>query len=538
MSRNSSFLGTFTSEFIGAGDWRLMFIHRDRVEAATLEQVNDVLSRYFIKTNRTVGNFIPTKQPMRIDIPHTEGLEELVTNYKGKEGFGAGEAFDVSYENIQNRFDSGMLGGTNIEYGFIKKDNRGETVNVNFAFRNGTVDDLMNKGSVAGYTARMLNKGTKSKSRQDIEDRLSELKSSVSFNGSNGRTYAYVTSTKEHLMETLKLMAEMLKTPAFDTAELEKLKTQDIANIERNKTEPQFLVQKRLGEINQKYKKGHPLYNMTLEEQIASINNVTTADLKAYYDDFYGISNNATLIAIGNIDEQELKSFFEKEFADFKSDLPYSEIKDPYAVNNPANEKIKTPDKKNAFTLGFLNFECSQYDDDYAALQVAGSVFGGGFLNSRIATRLRQQDGVSYGAGGGVNVDGDKVDKNSAMFIYAIYAPENEAKVQKGFKEEIERFIKDGITQQELDDAVKGWVQAQSVSRAKDNELASTLNNNLYYDRDMMFQKGIEEKVKTLTVEDVNKAIKTYFKNFEEWSVVNAGDYENFEIKNKDEKVD
>ncbi|WP_353777731.1 insulinase family protein [Winogradskyella sp. 3972H.M.0a.05] len=538
MSRNSSFLGTFTSEFIGAGDWRLMFIHRDRVEAATLEQVNDVLSRYFIKTNRTVGNFLPTKQPMRIEIPHTEGLEELVTNYKGKEGFGAGEAFDVSYENIQNRFDSGMLGGTNIEYGFIKKDNRGETVNVNFAFRNGTVDDLMNKGSVAGYTARMLNKGTKSKSRQDIEDRLSELKSSVSFSGSNGRTFAYVTSTKEHLMETLKLMAEMLKTPAFDAAELEKLKTQDIANIERNKTEPQFLVQKRLGEINQKYKKGHPLYNMSLEEQVASINNVTTADLQAYYDDFYGISNNATLIAIGNIDEQELKSFFEKEFADFKSDLPYSEIKDPYAVNNPTNEKIKTPDKKNAFTLGFLNFECSQYDDDYAALQVAGSVFGGGFLNSRIATRLRQQDGVSYGAGGGVNVDSDKVDKNSAMYIYAIYAPENEAKVQKGFKEEIDRFIKDGITQQELDDAVKGWVQAQSVSRAKDNELASTLNNNLYYDRDMMFQKGIEEKVKNLTVEDVNKAIKTYFKNFEEWSVVNAGDYENFEIKNKDEKVD
>ena len=85
-----------------------------------------------------------------------------------------------------------------------------------------------------------------------------------------------------------------------------------------------------------------------------------------------------------------IKAYFEKEFADFKSELPYSEIKDPFKVNNPANEKVLTPDKKTAFTLGFLNFEYSQYDDDYAALQVAGSVFGGGFLNSRIATRLRQ----------------------------------------------------------------------------------------------------------------------------------------------------
>ena len=71
-------------------------------------------------------------------------------------------------QSIQNRLDSGMLDESKIEYGFIKKDNRGETVNVSFTFRNGSVDDLMNKGSVAGYTARMLNKGTESKSRQEI----------------------------------------------------------------------------------------------------------------------------------------------------------------------------------------------------------------------------------------------------------------------------------------------------------------------------------------------------------------------------------
>ena len=65
-----------------------------------------------------------------------------------------------------------------------------------------------------------------------------------------------------------------------------------------------------------------------------------------------------------------------------------------------------------------------------------------------------------------------------------------------------------------------------------------TINNNMYYDRDMMFQKTIEDNVKSLTVEDVNKVIKTYFKEFKAWSVVNAGDYENFEIKNENKDVD
>ena len=536
--RNSSYLGTFTSEFIGAGDWRLMFITRDRVEGATLEKVNEVMNRYFINTNRTVGKFIPSKEPIRIEIPHTENLEELVTNYKGKEGLGEGEAFDVTYENIQSRLQSGMLEKSNIEYGFIKKNNRGETVNLTFIFRNGGVDDLMNKGKAASYTARMLNKGTTSKTRQEIEDKLSEIKSSIGFSGSNGKTNVYISTTKEYLMETLALMTDMVKNPAFDAEELEKLKTQDIANIERNKTEPSFLVQNRLGQLTQKFEKGHPSYNMTMEEDLEAINNTTVDDLKAYHNDFYGISNSASLIAIGNINEQELKDYFETEYADFKSDLPYTEIANPYKPINPVNENILTPDKKNAMSIGVLTFEASQYDKDYAALQVAGSIFGGGFLNSRVATRLRQQDGVSYGAGGGTNVDADPKDKSSAMFVYAIYAPENASKVQKGFKEELTRYIKEGITQQELDDAVKGWVEAQSVSRAKDNELATVINNNLYWDRDMMFQKGIEDNVKSLTVEDVNAVIKKYYKEFNNWAVVNGGDFENFEIKTEEKEIE
>ena len=533
--RDSGFLGTYMSEFIGAGDWRLAFIHRDRVEAATLEEVNAALLRYFVPTNRTVGKFIPTKDPVRIAIPHTEGLQELVGDYKGKEVMDAGEVFDVAYDNIQERLDEGKMQESGIKYGFIRKNNRGGTVYLNFAMRNGTINELMNKGMTASYVARMLNKGTNSKDRQQIEDRLSELKSSISFGGSNGKVFAYVNSTEEHLMETVELMTEMLKNPKFDAEELEKLKTQDLANIERSKSEPTFLASMQMAQINNNYPKGHPFYNMTMEEQEAEIASMNVDRLKAYHEDFYGISNNASLIVIGNFDSEKLKEYFNANFSDFKSDYNFEQMPRTFFSNKDVNERIKTPDKKNAFTVGSLTFQCNQYNDDFAALQVAGAIFGGGFLNSRIADRLRQKDGVSYGAGGGVSVDGDPDSMNSSMSIYAIYAPMNEEKVQIGFEEEIARFIADGITQEELDDAVKGWVQAQAVSRAKDNELGTVINNNIFYDRDMQFQADIEEKVKSLTVDDVNRVIKKYFKTFDQWTVVNAGDFENM-IDIKDEE--
>lgn len=536
--RNSSRLGTFMSEFIGAGDWRLAFIFRDRVESMTADKVNAAIQRYLIKTNRTVGLFVPDKKPMRVEIEHTEGVADLVANYKGKEGMGAGDAFDVSFENIQNTLDSGTLSKTPIEYGFIKKNNRGKTVTISFTSRTGNEAQLMNKGLAASYTAKMLNKGTKSKSRQDIEDKLSAIKSSVSFGGSNGKVTANVNSTEEHLSEALSLMTDMLKNPLFDATELDKLKTEALAGLEQNKTDPQFLAIREIGLLNQHYKKGHPLYNRTVDEEIAAINSLTVKDLQAYYDAFYGISDNATLVAIGNIDEEALKGYFEKEFGDFKSDLAYTAISDPYQDNKAVNQKIKTPDKKNAISFGILPMATSKYDEDYAALQMAGEILGGGFISSRIANRLRQQDGVSYGAGGRVNVDNNKTDNNSAAMVYAIYAPENAAKVQLGFTEEIARFIKDGITEEELKTAVDGWVQEQSVSRAKDGELSRVINDNMYYDRDLNFQKDIEAKVSSLTVEDVNKAIKKHFKNFEEWTVVNAGDFESFDIKKEDKKVD
>ncbi|NNF19767.1 MAG: insulinase family protein, partial [Flavobacteriaceae bacterium] len=493
------------------------------VEAMTLEEVNKAASKYLIPSNRTIGRFHPTKDPERVAIPHVANLDSLVSGYKGKESKGTGEAFDVAYDKIEERLQRGEL-DNGIKYGFIEKSNRGATVTFNFSIRNGDVKSLSNKGMIPSFTAAMLNKGTTNMTRQEIEDELSRLKSSVNLYARNGNTYASIESTEENLQEVVKLMIDMIKNPAFEPSELEKIKTERLANLENNKTEPQFLASQRLGEINNTFPKGHPNYTMTIEEQEAAIKAVTVEDIRKFHDEFYGLGKSI-LVSIGDQDVDQLKSMMQEAFTGFESDHPYSEIKNPFQANKPVHEDIQTPDKQNAMTLGGQSINISEYHEDYAALTIASTILGGGFLNSRIADRLRQKDGVSYGAGAGFQADSDKDDSNSRMFIYAIYAPANYDKVQLGFKEEIARFIADGITEEELKDAINGWVQGRTVSRAKDNELASLVNNNIYYDRDMEFHKSIEDKVTSLTVEEVNAAIKKYIKPFTEWTVVNAGDF-------------
>ncbi len=521
--RNSAYLGTYMSEFIGAGDWRLAFIERDRIENETLEGVNAVAKKYFMPTNRTIGRFNPTKTPERVEIAHTTNLDSLVSGYKGKEGMGTGEVFDVAYDKIQERLQNGKL-SNGVEYGFIEKNNRGNTAILSFSIRNGDVGSLMNKGVIPSFTASMLNKGTTTKTRQQIEDALSKLKSSINFRASNGNVYASINTTEENLIPTLELMADMLKNPAFDAAELEKLKTESLAGIESAKTEPDYLASKRLSQINNSYPKGHPLYAMSIAEEEEAIRNVTIADVESFYKDFYGLGRSIA-VGIGNVKSEAVKSFIEREFSDFKSNHPYQKIADPYKAVKAVNEDILTPDKKNAMTFGALSVKMSDDNPDYAALNMAATILGGGFLNSRLADRLRQKDGVSYGVGAGFQVDGDKADQNSQMYFYAIYAPENHDKVQVGFKEEIDRFIKDGITEEELKNAVNGWIQEETVSRAQDNEISSVINNNIFYDRTMAYQKNLEENISKLTVNDVNNAIKKYILPVEKWTIVNAGDF-------------
>ena len=149
-----------------------------------------------------------------------------------------------------------------------------------------------------------LNKGTQSRSRQDIEDALSAISSSVGFSGSNGRVFANISSTKEHLPAALEIMTDMLKNPKFDGKELDKIKTQRLASIEGSASDPQFLAVQRMSQINQFYPKGHPNYSPNIDEQIEMINEVSIESVQSFYDSFYGISDNASLVAIGSMDAE------------------------------------------------------------------------------------------------------------------------------------------------------------------------------------------------------------------------------------------
>ncbi len=209
-------------------------------------------------------------------------------------------------------------------------------------------------------------------------------------------------------------------------------------------------------------------------------------------------------------------------FTGWTSKEKYARVVSNYRQVPAVNQSFETPDKANAFFIAVQPVKMDDANPDYPALLLSNYMLGGGFLNSRLATRIRVKDGLSYGVGSQLSVP---IKEDQATFMtYAISAPQNTAKVEADFKEEMKRALDAGFTDGEIAAAKSGWLQSRQVSRGQDGELTMRLASNAYWGRKMEWEADVEKRVSTLTAADINTAFRKYI-DLSKISIMKAGDF-------------
>ena len=513
-------VGLGLSEWAAMGDWRMFFLHRDRVKKVTPADVARVAAAYIKPDNATWGTFIPTEKPDRAEIPPTSDVATLVRDYKGDTTLASGEAFDPSPDNVERRTSRTTL-ASGLKLALLPKQTRGGAVNLVLTLRFGSLATAANKAAIADLTADMLARGTRTRSRQQIQDEFDRLKARVSFSGGPTSVRVGVETTHPNLIGTLRLIGEVLREPAFDGKELEELRRENLAGIEQNRSEPTSLGSNAYQRYLNPWPKGDPRYVETFDEQVADYTAASLDDVRRFYAENYGASNGE-LVAVGDFDPAEVQSVVTEIFGSWKSPRPFERIPAEYK-DLPANSiTIETPDKANAFFLAGMNLGLRDDDPDYPALVMGNYMLGGGFLNSRLAVRIRQKEGISYGVGSGLFAS--PLDHSGGFQTFAIYAPENAQRLEQAFREEIDRVLKDGFTAEEVQKAKEGWLQSRQVTRSQDQALAGQLGNALFVGRTLAFDAEFEKRLAGLTPEVVNTAMRKYI-DPSRLTIVKAGDF-------------
>lgn len=521
---NSQSVALGISEWASMGDWRMIYIHRDRIEQVTLDDVKRVAATYFKPDNRTIGQFIPTDKPDRVAIPvvSESELAKIVSEYKGKAALAEGEAFDPSQANIDTRTKRSTLSG-GLKLSLLEKRTRGGVVNARVTLRYGDEKSLMHRSDASRMMGALLDKGTKSKTRQQIKDEFDKLKAQVNFSSTGNAIVANVQTTRENLMPALALVAEVLREPSFPQTEFDEMMRQQLQGIESQKSEPTALAITRFQQKITPYPKGHPLETKSIDETIADLKTLTNAQVSAVYRELVGATYGDIAVS-GDFDAAQVTAWAQSTFDGWKSPKPFQRLERKFFDVPQFTESIETPDKANAFFLAGQNLKIRDDSPEYAALTMGNFVLGGGFLNSRLATRIRQKDGISYGVGSGLQAQA--LDSVGTWQANAIYAPENVLRLETAFGEEVGRILSEGITAQELEAARSAWLQQRQQGRSSDAQLVAMLSNQVTNNRTMSFEAQLDDKVRSLTAEQVNAALKKHI-NLAKISTVKAGDFKN-----------
>ena len=518
---NSVNLATHLSEAIGAGDWRLFFLNRDRIRNATAADVQRAALAYLKPSNRTLGVFVPTQTPDRIDIPVVADVGSVLKDYQGDPPIAMGEAFDPTPANIEKRVKRGELPG-GAKTALLAKKTRGESVSVQLVLRYGDETNLKGQRTNAQMVGGMLMRGTRNKNREQLREAIDNLKADITIGANPTRAYANITAKRDTLVPALRLVAEMLRESTMPDKEFDLYKQEVLAELESAQSDPAALANEAIGLHFNIYPPDDVRASVSLKESIEQVKAAKLEDTRNFYRDFFG-AGNAQIAIVGDFDEKAINSLLPGLFGNWTSGKNFKRVAEEFRAIPAAGKAIETPDKESATFIARINVSLKEDDPDYAAMTMADWMLGGGAdFAARLVARIRVKEGLSYSVYSSLDVN--PFDRAGNWSAVAQFAPQNKAKVDAAFRDEMGKLINDGFPVDEVAAAKAGYAQVKQLARSNDARLAAALASHLFVGRTFAWNDALDRKVQSLKPADVQAAMKKHL-DLAGFTTINAGDF-------------
>ena len=377
----------------------------------------------------------------------------------------------------------------------------------------------MNEGDKSGMSAiagQLLGRGTTTMSKAELDEAIDFMGASLNTNSSG----MFATALTRHLEPLMTIMRDVLMNPAMSEDEFEKIKKETLSGLAAAKENPNAIA----GNVSSvvRYGKSHPYGEVETE---ATVQNITLNDVKGYINNYLR-PNNAYITMVGDITPTEAKRYADRFFGDWtpkempKQDLPM--------VSVPESRQVAFVDKAGA-VQSVINVtypvDLKPGSDDMIAATLMNSILGNSGFGARLIQNLREGKAYTYGAYSSLNSDpymgsftasasvrNEVTDSSVVEFLY-----------------ELDRIVKESVTQEELD-RVKA-VQTGRFARSLEspNTVARYALNMSRYNYDKDYYEDYLKRVNAVTLDDIRRVAAKYIRPENAYVVV---------VGNKDEVAD
>lgn len=387
-------------------------------------------------------------------------------------------------------------------------------VNFNLMINAGFSADHSALPGTANLTMDMLDEGTKTRDALTLSEDLALLGANLRTGASLDYCNVSLSALKNKLDESLDLFTDVLLNPSFPQKELDRLKKEKIAQINREKSSPVQMGMRAFPKLL--FGEGHayslPFSGLGYEETISKLK---VSDLEKFRDTWFK-PNNATLIVVGDVTADEIVAKLEKLLKPWKKGtVPVKNIAE---VKNAATPKIYILDKPGSVQSVILaGSVIPKKGEDEIAIVTMDNILGGVFT-SRINMNLREDKHWSYGSGSSIiNTQAQR----PYLFYGMIQGDKTKESLQEMFKE-IKGMITDKpATDEEIDKIKKNQILQLAGSWETAGRVAGSLVEMVSYNLPDNYFNEYAGRVQKLSKEEIQAAAKkTLMPNNLVWVVV------------------
>lgn len=260
----------------------------------------------------------------------------------------------------------------------------------------GAEHDERATSGIAHLTARALEAGTRSRSADRVAWEFELLGAALDVTTLWDCSLLSVTVPSNKAEPALALLAEIVASPAFSDEEVDRLKSEQLSELEQRKTEPRSLANDMASRFI--FAPDVPYARPTVGTP-ATVSHLTSAHVRDFYERHWS-PDGAALIAVGNLAHHDVENLVSRHFDSWHSRATLNADFD--VVSPVERSQIFLVDREGSvqseIRVGHIGL--SRAAPDYFALTIANGILGGVFT-SRLNMNLREKNGFTYGVRSG-----------------------------------------------------------------------------------------------------------------------------------------